>query len=58
MSWYSHDFCHFGAFSNSNVCWVFMYPNDLLEEIIVIAAELQLAQDGDRVEVYDGKKMF
>ena len=35
-----------------------MYPNDLLEEIIVIAAELQLAQDGDRVEVYDGKKMF
>ena len=40
--------------SNADLCWVFLVPSNLKEEVIIIAADLQLAQDGDNVKVYDG----
>ena len=42
--------------SNIDMCWNFYIPpTGLAEEVVVIAMDLDLAADADRVEIYDGK---
>ena len=51
-----HDYVIFIS-SNVDLCWLFLNPAHHSEEVIIVAADLQLAQDGDNVKVYDGNGM-
>ena len=43
-------------FSNTDMCWNFNRPpSGAREEVVVIAMDVDLAADADRVEIYDGR---
>ena len=42
--------------SNIDLCWLFLNPANHVKDVIIVAADLQLAQNGDNVKIYDGNE--